>query len=102
MTNLSKGIIEKKGVRNDKDYFTPSGNRRSFEQLNDEYTLDTIIKLMKGDVRGEEGFMYGLGNVRAGMTKEFKSVKDIKQDKDKIVSPEKFMEIKEQTNEGIL
>ena len=99
LTNLSEGIIEKKGVRNDKDPFTPSGYRRSFEQLNDEYTLDTIIKLMKGDVRGEEGFMYGLGNVRAGMTKEFKSIKDIKHDKNKIVSPEEFREIKEKANQ---
>lgn len=99
LTKLSEGIIEKKGVRNDKDLYTPSGRMRSFEQLNDEYTLDNIIKLMRGDVRGEEGFMYGLGNVRAGMAKEFKSIEDIKQHKDKIVSPEEFREIKEKANQ---
>ena len=99
LTKLSEGIIEKKGVRNDKDLYTPSGRMRSFEQLNYEYTLDNIIKLMRGDVRGEEGFMYGLGNVRAGMAKEFKSIEDIKQHKDKIVSPEEFREIKEKANQ---
>lgn len=98
LAELSKGIIEKKGVRNDKDPFSPSGNRRTFEQLNNPYVLDEIVNLMKGDIKGTEGFMYGLGNVRAGMTKEFKSIQEIKENKNKLATSDEFMEIKENTS----
>ena len=33
LKDVGKNVIEKRGVRNDKDVFTSSGNRRSFEQL---------------------------------------------------------------------
>ena len=81
MNEISKDLIAEKGIRNNKDIFNPSGNRKSWKQIYDPYTLENVIKLMRGDIRGEEGFMYGLGNIRAGMAKEFKSIKEIKDNK---------------------
>lgn len=42
---------EQKGIRNDKDPFTPSGNRRTFSQLHDYYSVENIVKNM---LRGEQ------------------------------------------------
>ena len=53
--NQFKDIIEKKGLRNNKDYYTNSGTPRSFEQLHDDYTLDNVVKIMdKLNDTGEE------------------------------------------------
>ena len=53
--NQFKDIIEKKGLRNNKDYYTNSGTPRRFEQLHDDYTLDNVVKIMdKLNDTGEE------------------------------------------------
>lgn len=69
------GIIEKEGIRNEKDVFTRSGNRRSWETLHDEVTLDNLVKAMNlEDAKG--GTMLGT-NIMALATKDFKSVDEI-------------------------
>ena len=47
LKDLFSNIIAKEGIRNDKDLFTPSGNRRSFEALHYEHTLENVVKAMK-------------------------------------------------------
>lgn len=77
------GIIKKKGIRNDKDLFTPSGNRRSFSQLHDDYTLRSIVNYLtkQKTVAGQEGFSAGsgFGTIQAQMSKRFNSIDEIKQ-----------------------
>ena len=46
LNNQFADVIEKRGIRNKKDAFTPSGNRREWESLYDEITLDNVVKAM--------------------------------------------------------
>ena len=72
-------IIAKEGIRNNKDLFTPSGNRRSFETLHYEHTLENVIKAMKEEgIKGIGGF--GGGNIFGASTQEYGSIDEIKTD----------------------
>lgn len=77
----------KKGIRNDADLFTPSGNRRSFEKLHDDYNLKSIVEYMtkQKTVAGEQGFGAGsgFGTLQAQMAHKFSSIEDIKNYSDK-------------------
>lgn len=84
LENLFDGVVEKKGIRNSKDPFTPSGNRRSFEALHDEYTLDNIVKSMKGDAEKGGALFHSASTVAAASTREYGSISEIKQDKGRL------------------
>ena len=84
LDEISSGIIEKKGLRNNKDMFTPSGNRRSFEQLYMEYNLDNIVEAMANEEE-KGGGVLGTGNIFGAATKEYSSIADIKADADRLV-----------------
>ena len=77
---LYSGIEAASGVYNNKERFTPSGNRRSFQQTHYPVTLDNITKAMagqnNGDSRNVSGF-YGIKSLRAGMAERFKSIADM-------------------------
>jgi hypothetical protein len=70
--------------------FTDSGNRRYAPA-----TLENLVKEMKGGA-GSEGFMYGVGNIRAVATPKFKSLNQVKAARENIITPEKFEPIKKQ------
>lgn len=76
------------------DGFTPSGRRRYLK-----HDLQTVVRLLKRDLRGGENFNYGVGNIRALVSKQFKSISDIKASEDKLVTDEEFEPIKEAINE---
>jgi len=76
------------------DGFTYSGKRRYLTA-----NLETIVKLMTRKTADGEGFFYGLGNVRALVSKQFKSVAEIKKNRDKIVSGEDYKKIKQEYTE---
>ena len=95
LTEKLTPVFENKYIRNNKELFTPKGNRRNFNQLYNEYTLDNVVKEMKGKVRGEEGFFYGAGNIRSQVTPQFKSIADIKANEGKLVTNAQMEEIKE-------
>ena len=100
--NFIKDIIspafEGKYIRNEKDWYTPSGNSRSFNQLYDEYNLDNVVKRMKGKIRGEEGYFYGAGNIRSQITPQFKSIAEIKDNTGKLVSAAQMERVKVEIN----
>lgn len=76
-------VIDKKWLRNNKDFYTPSGNPRSFEQLHDEYTADNALRLMKElGMKNTEGgeFGYGLGELKAALSKTYDSIEAIHKD----------------------
>lgn len=95
LTDKLAPVFEDKYIRNNKELFTPSGNRRSFKQLYNEYTLDNVVKEMKGKVRGEEGFFYGSGNIRSQVTPQFKSIADIKANESKLVTNSEMEAVKQ-------
>lgn len=71
------GLIEKKGIRNNRDVFDNSGNRRSWERLHDEATLSNITAVMKADgEKGAAGF-FSVSSFQALATRDFKSIDDI-------------------------
>lgn len=76
---------------------TNSGNRRYVP-----YNMENIIKEMTRELRSGEGFNYGPGNIRAAFAKEFKSVRDIQKDRDKIVSSNDMEEFKKESNDRTL
>lgn len=96
VNNLFDGFIAKEGIRNNKDLFTPSGNRRSFEALHYEHNLENVIKAMKEE--GTKGVgAFGGGNIFGASTTEFSSIADIKNSAEKrlqSLSDEEFSEIK--------
>ena len=77
MNELFSGIIEKEGIRNNKDLFTSSGNRRSFEALHYEHNLENVVKAMKE--QGTKGIgAFGGGNIFGAVTTEYGSISEIK------------------------
>ena len=96
VNNLFDGFVAKEGIRNNKDLFTPSGNRRSFEALHYEHNLENVIKAMKEE--GTKGVgAFGGGNIFGASTTEFSSIADIKNSAEKrlqSLSDEEFSEIK--------
>lgn len=76
LSELFEGIVEKTGIRNNKDLYTSSGNRRSWDVLHYEETLENVIKAMKED--GEKGLGMGSGNIFGASTVEFESIDAIK------------------------
>ena len=75
--DLFRGIEGQAGVRNKKDMFTPSGNRRDWKSLHDPVTLDNILKAMRGEEAQKGQGMFG-GNILGASTREFSSISDIK------------------------
>ena len=83
MQETFKDLIVDEGIRNDKDLFTSSGNRRSFKQLHVPATLDNIVREMQ---KQEETGVGALGiNLRGAATKAYKSVEDARSESGKLL-----------------
>lgn len=78
LKGLFSNIVAKEGIRNDKDLFTPSGNRRSFEALHYEHTLENVVKAMK-----EQGTIgiggFGGNTILGSSAVEYGSISEIKE-----------------------
>ena len=101
--SLFKGIEEKSGIRNNVDYFTNSGNRRSWEALHWENNLENVVKVMKSqnDVGGGAFFTgHGIWGVSA---KDYRSIEEIKADSDRLkqLPEEEYNKIKESFGERL-
>ncbi len=71
------GLITGRGIRNNKDMFTASGNRRSFRQLHYDVTLENLVKAMnEQDAKGADGF-FAQSAIQAVATKDFRSIDEI-------------------------
>lgn len=88
--NLVDGIVKNSGVYNGKDPFTPSGNRKSFSQLHYELTAENIVKAMLTKGMVDTSTFNGIGTLRAAVTKQYKSIAEIKKDTGRLnrISPE--------------
>ena len=93
--DLFAGAEEKSGIRNEKDLFTPSGKRRSFEALHYENNLENVVKSMRE--KGEKGIgTFGQGSIFGVSTTEFSSVDEIKRSESRLqkMSVEEYQNIK--------
>ena len=76
--------------------YTNAGKRRY-----KPHTLDTVIAILKKELRGGENFNYGAGSLRAKFTPQFKSLAQIKASKDKLIPKEQFEAIKAEANDDL-
>lgn len=96
---MLEGITEKKGIRNNTDPYTRSGDRLKWERLYDAVTLDNVLKAMKAQPAKSGGFfnsifgasakeLSNLNEVREEAKRRIKSVpeEEFKAEKDKILS----------------
>ena len=85
--SLFSGIVKDSGIYNNKGYYTPSGNRRSFQQTHLPFTLENIVKAMAsqndGNAKNVSGFN-GIKTLRAATAETFKSVDEMHQRKDRL------------------
>lgn len=86
--------------QNDKDIFDRYGNRRSFNQLHNKITLESLVEYMSGTVQNTEGFNYGVGNLRSLLTKQFHTLQEIKEYKNRIIPSEVMAEFKEASSDA--
>jgi hypothetical protein len=69
--------------------YTPSGRKRYVPA-----NLDNIVKEMSSGKAGDEGNYFSVASLRAKLTPNLKSEKDILKSREKIVDPEKFETMK--------
>lgn len=84
---LVDSVLDKKWLRNNKPYYTNSGNPRSFKDLHEEYTAQNAVQLMKeqGSKVVEGGlFGYGVGEIRAALSKTYDSFDSLHKDEARI------------------
>ena len=95
--SLFKGVEEKSGIRNNVDYFTPSGNRRSWDALHWENTLENVVRAMRQqDQTGADAF-FAAHKIFATAAKDYGSIAEIKADSDRLykMSQDEYDAIKE-------
>lgn len=94
-------IKDKRILREDVDPYTPSGNRRTIEQMSVPYTLDNIVRLMtkKSNKGSESNNFAGLPEVRANLSQQFKNIEEMHQQENDLVSTEEMQKAKEQLND---
>lgn len=77
--------------------FTYSGNRKYTA-----HTLDNVVKILKKELRGGEGFNYGVGSLRAKFTPQFKSIDQIRKEKGRLVDKESFEKVKKEIDDDLM
>lgn len=76
---LFSDVVEKAGLRNNRDMYTSAGRSRSFEALHDDYTLENVVRAMsKADPKGGSWLGLNPNSLAAKLSKEFKSISDMK------------------------
>lgn len=78
------GLIKDSGIPNGRDYYTPSGNRRSFKQLHVPATLENIVQQMRKENETGIGSL-GSINLRGAATKTYATVEEMRADSGKLL-----------------
>ena len=93
---LFKGAEEKSGIRNNVDYFTPMGNRRSFEALHWENNLENVVRVMRSQEETGGGALISGFGIFGVSAKNYKSIDEIKADADRLthIPEEEYKEIR--------
>ena len=79
LEQMFSGVVEKAGIRNERDMFTPSGESRAWEALYDAVTLDNVVKAMRRQAdKGGTGFLGG--SIFGASHRELKNMNDIRRE----------------------
>jgi hypothetical protein len=66
-----------------------------------DLNLNNAVKMMKGKIRNQEGFNYGVGNIRAEVAPKLTSIKQITDRRGKIVASDQMDAVKEGFSENL-
>ena len=95
--SLFKGVEEKTGIRNNQDLFDGRGNRRGWDALHWENTLENVVKTMRGQNQTGADAMFAAHSIFATSAKEYGSIAEIKADSDRLktIPKEEYEAIKD-------
>ena len=80
-----EGILGKKGIRNEKDPYTRTGNRRSFAQLHNSYTLENLVAAMNAqNARGQDTWGLSASTLMSTATAEYRNLDEVRADKGRL------------------
>ena len=80
-----EGILGKKGIRNEKEPYTRTGNRRSFAQLHNPYTLQNLVEAMnQQNARGEGAWGLSANTLMSTATAEYQNLDEVRADKGRL------------------
>lgn len=82
----TKGMLGEAGIYNGKDPYTPSGKQRTFAQLHYAYTLENLVKAMKGNQQEKGEGLWGATarGLQAVTSREYRSIAQIRGDKGRL------------------
>ena len=103
LDDLFDGVVKNEGIYNGKDYYTSSGNRRSFSATHYEITLENIVKAMKqGDQKGANTFFGGQA-IWGVASKDYGSIDEIKADSGRLqkMTEEEYSVIRQKYSERL-
>lgn len=103
LNDLFDGVVEKIGIRNNKEVFLPSGNRRKWDALYDDFNLDNIVKAMKNEPETGQGWA-GHYSFLGSVNRAYASLDDIRSDKGrlKMMDEAKYEEAKKEIENELL
>ncbi|SUA58907.1 hypothetical protein [Oligella urethralis] len=78
-----------------------NGTDRQGRAMYQTHTLENVVRKLKKDLRGGEGFSYGLGSVRSLVTPQFRSIQEIQKHKDRLVSHDDFKRIRDEMDNEV-
>jgi hypothetical protein len=96
-----EGILGKKGIRNEKDPYTRTGNRRSFAQLHNPYTLQNLVEAMnQQNARGEGAWGLSASTLMSTATAEYQNLDEVRADKSRLqqIPEEEYKALLEQAD----
>lgn len=78
-------ILGEKGIYNGKDHYTKQGNRRSFAQLHNPYTLENLVAAMnQEEARGKGAWGLSANTLMSTATAEYKNLDEVRADKERL------------------
>ena len=78
-------ILGEKGIYNGKDPYTRQGNRRSFAQLHNPYTLENLVAAMnQEEARGKGAWGLSANTLMSTATAEYKNLDEVRADKGRL------------------
>lgn len=78
-------ILGRKGIYNGKEIYTRNGNRRSFAQLHNPYTLENLVNAMNQEqARGKGAWGLSARTLLSTAAAEYKTLDEVRADKDRL------------------
>lgn len=99
-----ENILGEKGIYNGKDAYTKQGNRRSFAQLHNPYTLENLVAAMnQEEARGKGAWGLSANTLMSTATAEYKNLDEVRADKGRLkqMPAEEYKALLEKADEEI-